>query len=236
MYKYRPTAQVFEFFAPMICQSIELTKGKTLNHPLLQVDNFHCERDDRILFQGVNFTLDRGEILQVVGHNGCGKTTLLRSICGLSSYANGGVHWRGKPLAEVAADFRREVLFHGHLAGVKALLTPRENLLWFVDVYCQGGGDIDKALSEVGLFGYEDVPCGNLSAGQLRRVALAKFLLSPSTLWVLDEPFTAIDVHGIAMLQSLLQQHLAKGGAVLLTSHQAIDVPEVRSLNLEMFK
>lgn len=220
----------------MNCQPIELTKGKTLNHPLLQVDNFHCERDDRILFRGVSFALDHGEILQVVGHNGCGKTTLLRSLCGLSSYAVGDVQWRGKSLAEAVSDFRREVLFHGHLPGVKALLTPRENLNWFVDVYCLGVGDIEAALAEVGLFGYEDVPCGSLSAGQLRRVALAKLLLSPATLWVLDEPFTAIDVHGIAMLQSLLQHHLAKGGAVLLTSHQAIDVPEVRSLNLEMFK
>ncbi len=207
-----------------------------MSTPLLQVDNFHCERDDRVLFRDVHFALNGGEILQVVGHNGCGKTTLLRSLSGLSSYAGGDITWRGRQVSDVMPQYRREVLFHGHLAAVKHLLSPRENLRWFVDIFNSGNGDIDTALQAVGLFGYEDVPCGNLSAGQLRRVALARLLLSPAVLWVLDEPFTAIDVHGIAMLQGMLQHHLAKGGAVLLTSHQAIDVPEVRSLNLEMFK
>jgi heme exporter protein A len=102
--------------------------------------------------------------------------------------------------------------------------------------FCAGEGDIESALYEVGLRGYEDVPCGNLSAGQLRRVALARLLLSPAVLWVLDEPFTAIDVHGIAMLQGMLQRHLAGGGAILLTSHQQIDIADVRSLNLELYK
>jgi heme exporter protein A len=207
-----------------------------LANNLLHVENFFCERDDRALFRGVHFSLAAGEILQVVGHNGCGKTTLLRSLSGLSSYATGDVYWRGRPLSESLQEFRSEVLFHGHQAGVKHLLTPSENLRWFVDVFCGGHGDIDAALADVGLYGYEDVPCGNLSAGQLRRVALARLLLSKALLWVLDEPFTAIDVHGIAMLQGLLQKHLQDGGAVLLTSHQSIDVPQVRSLNLEAFK
>ncbi|HSG59897.1 MAG TPA: cytochrome c biogenesis heme-transporting ATPase CcmA [Pseudomonadales bacterium] len=203
---------------------------------LLQVANFHCERDDRVLFKDVHFSLSGGEILQVVGHNGCGKTTLLRSLVGLSSYATGDLTWRGQPIADAMARYRTEVLFHGHLAGVKHLLSPRENLQWFVDIFCAGQGNVEAALQTIGLFGYEDVPCGALSAGQLRRVALARLQLSGAILWVLDEPFTAIDVHGIAMLQTMLQRHVSKGGAVLLTSHQAIDVPDVRSLNLEMFK
>lgn len=207
-----------------------------MSDTLLQVANFYCERDERVLFKDVHFSLASGDILQVVGHNGCGKTTLLRALSGLSSYAVGEVYWRGLPVIEDVARFRQEVLFHGHLAGVKHLLSPRENLRWFVDIFCAGQGDIEAALHNVGLFGYEDVPCGSLSAGQLRRVALARLHVSPAKLWVLDEPFTAIDVHGIAMLQGMLQQHLSHGGAVLLTSHQAIDVPEVRSLNLEMFK
>jgi heme exporter protein A len=207
-----------------------------LSDSLLNVEQFFCERDDRVLFRDVSFSLAAGEILQVVGHNGCGKTTLLRSLSGLSSYAVGDIFWRGKPYTDVMPDYRREVLFHGHLAAVKHLLSPRENLRWFVDIFCAGEGDIESALYEVGLRGYEDVPCGNLSAGQLRRVALARLLLSPAVLWVLDEPFTAIDVHGIAMLQGMLQRHLAGGGAILLTSHQQIDIADVRSLNLELYK
>ena len=207
-----------------------------MSDSLLNVEQFFCERDDRVLFRDVSFSLAAGEILQVVGHNGCGKTTLLRSLSGLSSYAVGDIFWRGKPYTDVMQDYRREVLFHGHLAAVKHLLSPRENLRWFVDIFCAGEGDIKSALYEVGLRGYEDVPCGNLSAGQLRRVALARLLLSPAVLWVLDEPFTAIDVHGIAMLQGMLQRHLAGGGAILLTSHQQIDIADVRSLNLELYK
>ena len=207
-----------------------------MSDSLLNVEQFFCERDDRVLFRDVSFSLAAGEILQVVGHNGCGKTTLLRSLSGLSSYAVGDIFWRGKPYTDVMPDYRREVLFHGHLAAVKHLLSPRENLRWFVDIFCAGEGDIESVLCEVGLRGYEDVPCGNLSAGQLRRVALVRLLLSPAVLWVLDEPFTAIDVHGIAMLQGMLQRHLAGGGAILLTSHQQIDIADVRSLNLELYK
>ncbi len=204
---------------------------------MLQVSDFQCEREDRTLFQNVQFTLDRGEILQVVGHNGCGKTTLLRSLAGLSNYASGKILWDGKPPRENLELFRRDVLFHGHLAAVKLLLTPVENLRWFASTYCSATDqDIVNALHTVGLFGYEDIPASKLSAGQLRRVALARLVLSNATLWILDEPFTAIDVHGIEMLQQLLQDHLNKDGAVLLTSHQQVDIAQIKSLNLEHYR
>jgi len=208
-----------------------------LSSRLLQVSDYHCEREDRSLFRDVNFTLDSGEIMQVVGHNGCGKTTLLRSLAGLSNFASGNVEWRGLSREENITLFRQEVLFHGHLPAVKHLLTPLENLRWFTATYCSADdAAILTALEAVGLFGYEDIPAGKLSAGQLRRVALARLLLSDAKLWVLDEPFTAIDVHGIEMLQKLLQQHLDKGGAVLLTSHQSVDVAQIKSLNLEHYR
>lgn len=188
--------------------------------PLLAADNLSLERGGRQLFQGLSFNIFPGQLVQIEGPNGAGKTSLIRILAGLSRYG-----YEGR-VSRTGA-----MLYLGHLSAVKALLTPRENLAWHV----AGEGhfsdaDIERALARVGLYGYEDVPSHSLSAGQHRRVNLARLYLSESPLWVLDEPFTAIDVKGVGELEILFAQHADAGGAVLLTSHQAlaVDYPVTR--------
>jgi heme exporter protein A len=184
------------------------------NTPLLAVDDLSLERGGRQLFQNLSFAVHPGHLLQVEGPNGAGKTSLLRIIAGLSRYGFQGRVTRQAPL-----------LFLGHHPAVKGLLTPRENLAWHVSGEAEySEGQILDALERVGLYGYEDVPSHTLSAGQHRRVNLARLYLSTSPLWLLDEPFTAIDKVGVVELQGLLVQHVERGGAVVMTSHQALQV------------
>lgn len=182
--------------------------------PLLAAESLGIERSGRILFEGLSFTVGRGQLVQVEGANGAGKTSLLRILAGLSRYGFTGAVQRRAPL-----------LYLGHQSAVKALLTPRENLAWHIaGEGAHGDEAIEHALSQVGLFGYEDVPSHTLSAGQHRRVNLARLYLSAAPLWLLDEPFTAIDRDGVAALEALLVRHVEAGNAVVLTSHQPLAV------------
>ncbi len=201
--------------------------------PLLVAEKLSFERDDRLLFVGLDIHLANGEILQVSGANGAGKTTLLRILTRSLSPSTGRVLWRGQPLNSQAAQYAADMLYLGHQPGIKQALSPRENLLWLSRLQpCKADVSVAEALSYAGLRGYEDVPCYSLSAGQLRRVALARLHLTAATLWILDEPFTAIDKNGIAGLELVLQQHIDNGGAVILTSHQDIGLPHVQQLRL----
>lgn len=213
-----------------------------VTEPLLQVQQLFCERDDRVLIRELAFSLDHGEILQVEGPNGSGKTTLIRILCGLSDDYEGTIFWRGQPRSRSADGFRREHLYFGHLTGIKSSLSPRENLRWILQlkgVTGQGAAlesAIDRALHNVGLAGHDDVPVHALSAGQKRRVALARLHIEPALLWVLDEPFTAIDKNGVAELEALIQQHAAQGGSVILTTHHTLAIPGIRKLQLGLGK
>ena len=205
---------------------------------LLHVKGLSCERDDRMLIRDLAFDLRGGEILQIEGPNGSGKTTLIRILCGLSDDYEGELHWRGQPRHRNDDRFRQEHLYFGHLTGIKTSLSPRENLRWILQLKGVGTGGpaldkaIETALEKVGLASYEDVPVYALSAGQKRRVALARLQVEPALLWVLDEPFTAIDRKGVAELEALIQQHARDGGSVLLTTHHALDFPGLRKLQL----
>ncbi|KGE03408.1 cytochrome c biogenesis heme-transporting ATPase CcmA [Pseudohaliea rubra] len=186
----------------------------TAAKPLLSASELALERGGRQLFSGLTLAVAPGQLVQVEGANGAGKTSLLRILAGLSRYGFEGRVTRSAPL-----------LFLGHHPAVKGLLTARENLRWHPAG--EGSHDdvaIDAALASVGLYGYEDVPAHSLSAGQHRRVNLARLYLSPSPLWLLDEPFTAIDRDGVAALQALFVAHAERGGAVLFTSHQPLAV------------
>lgn len=202
---------------------------------LVQVENLFCERDERVLFEDLSFTASAGEVIQVEGQNGSGKTTLLRILSGLSNNFEGDIFWKGQPVAEVRDDFFRELLYFGHHPGVKAVLTPEENLQWYAAMHPGvDGGLIDGALDKVGLCGYEDSPCHTLSAGQNRRVSLARLYLSHAKLWVLDEPFTAIDKKGVAEKEQLMLDHANRGGCVIFTTHHELAIGEnIRRLNLD---
>lgn len=188
---------------------------------LLTVKNLCAERDGRVLYAGLDFKVDTGQIIQVTGANGAGKTTLLRMLCGLLPITVGEISWCGKPADGQRFEFSRNVLFLGHAPGFKAGLSPRENLQWYFALRQNiTASDIDNALAKVGLRGYEDTVCFQLSAGQQRRVALARLLVSGARLWVLDEPFTAIDSQGVGELEAIISHHADSGGSVILTSHQ----------------
>ncbi len=181
---------------------------------LLEARELSLERGGRLLFEKLSFAIHGGQLVQIEGANGAGKTSLLRILAGLSRYGFTGELKRRAPL-----------LYLGHLSAVKGMLTPRENLAWHLSgegVY--RGDEIESALTSVGLYGYEDVPSHALSAGQHRRVNLARLYLSRAPLWLLDEPFTAIDRQGVAELEALLVRRVEEGAAVVLTSHQPLSV------------
>jgi heme exporter protein A len=203
--------------------------------PLLQASALFCERDDRVLFSDLSFSLFPGELMQVQGSNGSGKTTLLRILCGLNSSYEGEIYWDGVAIDEDRESFLASLLYIGHRVGVNKILTARENLRWSSALHAPvTDADIDAALEGVGLAGYADVVCRNMSAGQQQRVSLARLLLSPARLWVLDEPFTTLDVNGVKTLERLLADHAGRGGAVLVTTHHKLDVTyELRRLNLD---
>lgn len=199
----------------------------------LEFEEFSCIRDDLALFAPLSFGMVGGEIAQIVGPNGAGKTTFLRSICGLFADWQGQLRWRGTPLAAPSYDFASELLYLGHQPGVKKSLTAKENLLWYFGIQGRAvEGELESALAKVGLSGYEDVPCFQMSAGQHRRVALARLYVTPSSIWILDEPFTAIDKAGVKNLETLLQEHASKGGIVILTTHQALHLEGVKLIEL----
>lgn len=188
--------------------------------------NLSCVRDERTLFSGLSFTIQPGEIVQIEGQNGAGKTSLLRILAGLSSADEGEVHWQGENTRRQRELFHQHLLFLGHHAGIKSVLTAYENLAFYQPEKGQAAqAAIYDALEQVGLLGYEDVVVAQLSAGQQRRVALARLWISRALLWILDEPLTAIDKQGVATLIALFERHAQNGGMVLLTTHQ--DLPGV---------
>lgn len=196
--------------------------------PQLQAIDLSCRRDERCLFEHLNLVIEPAQIYQIEGPNGSGKTTLLRVLCGLSTQYSGHLLWCGEPMVAVKAHYLSQLLYIGHSTGVKIALTPRENLQWYLGINgiktaCLNQ-TIEQALHRVGLYGYEDTPCYTLSAGQQRRVGLARLFLNEAKLWVLDEPFTAIDKHGVAELETWLADFADQGGSVVLTTHHTLSI------------
>lgn len=195
---------------------------------LLEVKDLFCERDDRVLFENLSFSVIQGQVLQLVGKNGSGKTSLLRILTGLYQGFEGKVEYLGDEISHVREQYNSALIYIGHNISVKLGLSARENLIWYAKIQPQLDDSlIDYALAQVGLAGFEDVHCQNLSAGQKRRVNLARLFMLPSekcsqTLWVLDEPFTAIDVDGVKNLEQKIVNYAQNGGAVILTTHQAL--------------
>ena len=201
---------------------------------MLSTTDLACSRGERRLFAGLSFTIEAGGWLHVGGENGSGKTTLLRTLAGLSPADAGRVSWRGSQVGPDDSGFRRSLLYLGHQAALKDELTPRENLRLglAIDGFAANDAALVEALACAGLAGCEDLAVRHLSAGQKRRVLLARVLLRPADLWVLDEPFNALDSDGCHLLGSLLADHLAVGGVAVLTSHQPVPLRGGQELTL----
>lgn len=204
--------------------------------PLLEAVALSCERDWRMLFEQLHFALQPGDMLQISGPNGSGKTSLLRLIAGLRQPTSGDILLQGQALNEQRSELARNLLWIGHAAGIKGLLSAEENLAWLCALHRPASREaIWQALEAVGLRGFEDVPCHTLSAGQQRRVALARLYLEDTPpLWVLDEPFTALDKSGVAQLEAHLAAHCERGGVVVLTTHHSLQYKPATYRDLDL--
>ena len=191
---------------------------------MLRAEELTCIREERILFDGLSFDVKSGDIIQIEGPNGAGKTSLLRILAGLSRPYAGDVLFKGQPTSEVRDDFHAALLYLGHLPGVKSELTAEENLSFNLSMSGYNDVDIRSTLAKVNLTGFEEHPAGHLSAGQHRRIALARLWHSDAKIWILDEPLTAIDKKGVAELEQLCLDHADRGGCVILTTHQDLQL------------
>ena len=203
------------------------------NQEVLKAEKLFCERDDRVLFRELSFSARAGEVIQIKGSNGSGKTTLLRVICGLNDNYHGALKWFNQPIEDNQDDFHSSLIYLGHQVGVNKVLTPVENLRWSVGLREKVKSEaIYQALAEIGLRGFEDSQCFSLSAGQQQRVSLSKLLLGTAVIWILDEPFTTLDVDGVQLLEKLLGDHARKGGVALVTTHHELSLPDLKILEL----
>ncbi len=194
---------------------------------MLEALNLECVRGERSLFSGLDFRLEAGELLYLQGRNGAGKTSLLRMLIGLLPPETGEIRWQGKSIRSLGDEFRADLCYLGHLNAIKEELTPLENLLSAArlagDVLTED--DALDALEQVGLAGREDLACRYLSQGQKRRVALARLVINRHPLWILDEPFVALDVAAVDWLAGVISAHLQRGGMAVMTTHQAVNIP-----------
>lgn len=209
------------------------------NHPARAVTSFSakalsCTRNDLVLFSELDFALEEGEILQVKGPNGSGKTSLLRVLSGLAVPDEGEVFWNGGNIHEHRQDYFREMSYIGHVNGIKMELTAMENLAVTVALAMTDQVSLNGILEKMGLAEYENTPARKLSSGQRRRLALARLLIANTRLWILDEPLTSLDDYGRNLMRDMIAAHAAGGGITVLATHDPVDIRQhkVTMINL----
>ncbi len=203
--------------------------------PLLEARALHLWRGEKHLLRGVSFALAAGGLLQLVGPNGVGKTSLLRAACGLLPLESGEFVWRGQPIERVRDDFNTQLTYLAHTNALKGDLTAQENLHF--ELSMRGivtSPAIAEQLGVLGIGHCAQLPARVLSAGQRRRLGLARVLLSRATLWILDEPTTNLDAAGVVLIEQLMTQHLQSGGAILTAAHHGLLAghPATRTMEL----
>ena len=201
---------------------------------LLQTRDLSCTRNDRLLFEHLDIGLEAGQMLVVEGPNGCGKTSLLRILTGLRLADGGEVLWRGEPIDRLAGDYFEQVNYVGHHDGVKHELSCLENLRLARAMGVPSQLDLDDVLDRVNLYAYGETEAGSLSAGQKRRLALARLIATDAMLWILDEPFTSLDKASMALFSGMFEQHLQQRGVIVMTSHHDISLPTQALQRLQM--
>jgi len=211
-----------------------MTIGRS--EPALQINALSCVRGDRVLFRDLSFSIETGELLHVKGRNGSGKTTLLRALAGLLLPESGAVLWHGENIRSLREEYSRHLLYLGHLNGIKGDLSAVENLriAATLDGFKLSEPRAWEVLGEIGLKGHEDLPSKHLSQGQKRRVALARLLANQASVWILDEPFTALDLAAVQLLQEVIKRHIENGGIAIVTTHQEVEMigAHTRSIDL----
>lgn len=203
---------------------------------MLEVSNLTCTRGDHQLFSGLSFSLGAGELMQVQGENGSGKTSLLRTLCGFMQPGDGEIRWRGRNVHELGYQFNAEMVYLGHLNALKDEFNALENLRISAGLagYTVNEQEAALALRRMGLRRREHLPVKVLSQGQRRRVALSRLLVGDAKLWILDEPLTALDVGAVGLMQELIGEHLSKGGMAIFTTHQPLQVAGVQTRQLNL--
>ena len=206
--------------------------------PHLRVEDLSCERQDRILFENLSFEASAGQLIRIHGKNGSGKSTLLKTISGLLKSTAGSVKWKNTNITELYTDYHRELSYLGHKPAIKSELTVTENILHLLSFrkHQVERTQINQVLSTLSIDLYEDVEAGFLSQGQQRRISLSRLWLENSELWVLDEPYTALDKDAIKLVNTVIKQFLQAGNIVVLTSHQDTDELEQLSQNIWLGK
>lgn len=202
--------------------------------PRLRVAGLACARNDRLLFSDLSFELTPGSLLLVEGENGSGKTSLLRILCGFRQADSGSVSWDDLPFAEASREYLRNLCYVGHKNGHKDELTVAENLRVSRSLGLASQLSDQQILQRIGLQAYEDHITRQLSAGQQRRLALARLLATDSTLWILDEPFTAMDRGSVKLFEQVISEHVEKSGMVIMTAHHDLNFGAINVMHLHL--
>lgn len=203
---------------------------------MLEVHDLSYERADRNLFSKLSFSVSAGQALHIKGENGAGKSSLLKLLLGISKAHEGSICWQKTHIAHNTENFYSNVLYIGHKSGINHHLSAEQNLVWYA---CLSGQTLTKPqaseiFKKMGLYGFEDIPSGKLSAGQQRRIALCRLLFEKKSLWLLDEPLVSLDQQGVSLFENLLENHLTQQGSAIFTSHQSINLTNHQILQLHL--